>query len=356
MDLNDPTITCAVNITWTDVQGQSVRRVVHKIAALKLIRNDLREIFIEVSTDKTKPIKLKLAGIAVHKKFMNEGKASINFTKERCTLFISNAPPGNLLLFLKTIFVKISGEKSLDPAEMQKKIRSHLLSGLPTKFEEISPISNKDLLRTKKLDVGKSTPTTPSPPPKTMKRKIDEDGAVPPPAAKKLYSTAPLGDEAAILNEEQNEVYQSCLKGHNVFFTGSAGKCSCCDPFLSMIDTILCSCPSGTGKSFLLKRIISALAPEGTVATASTGVAACLIGGVTLHQFAGIGDGEASLKRCYELASRPVISQTWRKCKRLIIDEISMVDGEYFDVSSVQLNSIGRFTLSNVFLSSIPEN
>lgn len=72
---------------------------------------------------------------------------------------------------------------------------------------------------------------------------------------------------------------------------------------------------------------------EGTVATASTGVAACLIGGVTLHAFAGIGDGESSLKRCYELASRPVISQGWRKCKRLIIDEISMVDGEYFDVS-----------------------
>lgn len=52
-----------------------------------------------------------------------------------------------------------------------------------------------------------------------------------------------------------------------------------------------------------------------------------------MHAFAGIGDGEASLKRCYELASRPVISQGWRKCKRLIIDEISMVDGEYFDVS-----------------------
>lgn len=76
---------------------------------------------------------------------------------------------------------------------------------------------------------------------------------------------------------------------------------------------------------------------EGTVATASTGVAACLIGGVTLHAFCGIGDGESSLKRCYELASRPVISQGWRKCKRLIIDEISMVDGEYFDVSFLHI-------------------
>lgn len=58
-----------------------------------------------------------------------------------------------------------------------------------------------------------------------------------------------------------------------------------------------------------------------------------LLGGVTLHSFAGIGGGDASLQRCYDLASRPVISQIWRKCKRLIIDEISMVDGDYFQVN-----------------------
>lgn len=67
--------------------------------------------------------------------------------------------------------------------------------------------------------------------------------------------------------------------------------------------------------------------------TASTGVAACLIGGVTLHSFAGIGAGDHSLKRSIELASRPAAAQTWRKCKRLIIDEISMVDANFFDVS-----------------------
>lgn len=57
-------------------------------------------------------------------------------------------------------------------------------------------------------------------------------------------------------------------------------------------------------------------------------------GGVTLHSFAGIGSGESGLRRCYELAERSGIN--WRKCKRLIIDEISMVDGEYFEVNFIQ--------------------
>ena len=63
------------------------------------------------------------------------------------------------------------------------------------------------------------------------------------------------------------------------------------------------------------------------------------LGGVTLHAFAGIGSGEASLKRCYDLASRAASSQIWRKCKILIIDEISMVDGEYFEVNSNKIST-----------------
>lgn len=66
------------------------------------------------------------------------------------------------------------------------------------------------------------------------------------------------------------------------------------------------------------------------------GVAACHIGGITLHQFAGIGRGEATLENCYTMASKPAKAQIWRKCRHLIIDEISMIDGKYFEVNTVE--------------------
>lgn len=47
---------------------------------------------------------------------------------------------------------------------------------------------------------------------------------------------------------------------------------------------------------------------------------------------AGIGSGQASVDHCIELARRPHVQQAWRKCRHLVIDEISMVDGMFFEV------------------------
>lgn len=294
-----------------------------KLATLRLLRNSSRQMLIEVAADKTTPIKLNICGINVHKKFMTEGKASIKFAKDNCTLYLTNAPPGILMNFLKTLFIKMtSNVDENNSKDVQKKLRAHFLSEKPSAFEDISPVTNTELMRAKKLALSKSTITTPSPP-QSKKRRM-ENGSLRGPAPKKLLadSTSTTAvNEKLELNDEQNAVLRACLQGKSIFFTGSAG----------------------TGKSFLLRKIISTFPPDGTVGTASTGVAACLIGGVTLHSFCGIGSGEASLKRCYELASRPNSASTWRKCKRLIIDEISMVDGEYFE----KIEAVARFIRGN---------
>lgn len=139
------------------------------------------------------------------------------------------------------------------------------------------------------------------------------------------------------LSEEQTKVLEMVVEGKkNVFFTGAAG----------------------TGKSVLLKEIIKQLrekhesanravtdvAETGRKVTrvavcASTGLAACHIGGVTLHSFAGIGLGkenvDALLKKIRK--NRKSLNR-WRNIKVLVLDEVSMVDGVLFD----KLNEIGK--------------
>ncbi|KAL4771936.1 PIF1-like helicase-domain-containing protein [Aspergillus nidulans var. acristatus] len=79
------------------------------------------------------------------------------------------------------------------------------------------------------------------------------------------------------LSDEQKHVLKAVVeKGKSIFFTGSAG----------------------TGKSVLMREIIKKLRdkyrkePDRIAVTASTGLAACNIEGVTLHSFAGIGLGK----------------------------------------------------------------
>lgn len=83
------------------------------------------------------------------------------------------------------------------------------------------------------------------------------------------------------LSEEQKAVLDAVVdRQKSIFFTGSAG----------------------TGKSVLMREIIKKLRdkyrkePDRVAVTASTGLAACHIEGVTLHSFAGIGLGKEPAK------------------------------------------------------------
>lgn len=45
----------------------------------------------------------------------------------------------------------------------------------------------------------------------------------------------------------------------------------------------------------------------------------------------GIGSGSAPLEQCIEMAQRPGVLPHWTTCRHLIIDEISMVEAQFFD-------------------------
>lgn len=117
-----------------------------------------------------------------------------------------------------------------------------------------------------------------------------------------------------ILSAEQEYVLQLAKEGKSIFFTGSAG----------------------TGKSVLLRAIIKALKTKhgksAVAVTASTGLAACNIGGITVHSFAGFGLGKGKAPDLLKMVRRNrKASMRWNYTNVLVIDEISMIDAKLFE-------------------------
>lgn len=131
------------------------------------------------------------------------------------------------------------------------------------------------------------------------------------------------------LSEEQKGVLTAVVdEGKSIFFTGSAG----------------------TGKSVLMKSIITKLRtkytkePDRVAVTASTGLAAVNIDGTTLHSFAGIGLGkEPATELIKKVRRNPKTRQRWIRTKVLIVDEVSMIDGDLFD----KLEQVARIVRNN---------
>ncbi|KAJ5498897.1 DNA helicase PIF1 ATP-dependent [Penicillium expansum] len=134
---------------------------------------------------------------------------------------------------------------------------------------------------------------------------------------------------SVFLSDEQRAVLDAVVdRGKSMFFTGSAG----------------------TGKSVLMREIIAKLRnkyrkePDRIAVTASTGLAACNIGGVTLHSFAGIGLGKEPVPELVKkIKKNQKARNRWLRTKVLVVDEVSMVDGDLFD----KLEEIARRIRNN---------
>lgn len=117
------------------------------------------------------------------------------------------------------------------------------------------------------------------------------------------------------LSDEQKAIHDAAVYGRkSVFFTGTAG----------------------TGKSVVLRAIIESLrrvhGAHRVAVTASTGLAACHIGGVTLHSEFNIGLGDKNAEYYIkQIKSQQKNYQKLNSFAVLIIDEISMIDAKLFD-------------------------
>ncbi|KAI0085667.1 PIF1-like helicase-domain-containing protein [Irpex rosettiformis] len=126
---------------------------------------------------------------------------------------------------------------------------------------------------------------------------------IPPPSPAANIVTVPdLGDLGGYsnLSSEQKAVLSKVVAGQSIFFTGAAG----------------------TGKSFLLREIVSwARSTYGTdkvAITASTGLAAVNIGGCTLYSWAGIGLGKKPPEALLRIINNASWGENERTKKRFI--------------------------------------
>ncbi|MBT5016928.1 AAA family ATPase [Candidatus Peregrinibacteria bacterium] len=111
---------------------------------------------------------------------------------------------------------------------------------------------------------------------------------------------------------KQNTAFRILQSGHNVYLGGSAG----------------------TGKTHLLNRFIDHLKEEMVMVgiTASTGIAATHLNGITIHSWSGLGIREQlSHDDIKKLRKRHYLRQRIIDTEVLIIDEISMLSAEQLD-------------------------
>lgn len=118
------------------------------------------------------------------------------------------------------------------------------------------------------------------------------------------------------LSPEQSQAVEKVLQGHSIFLTGAAG----------------------CGKTQTIKAITEALGYRDIAygLTASTGSAAVLIEGKTVHSFLGIGLGDKA-PGFYLEALKPKKLRQLKRMQVLIIDEISMISQELFEFISEYL-------------------
>ncbi|XP_039721238.1 ATP-dependent DNA helicase PIF1 isoform X2 [Pteropus medius] len=308
VECEDAELRCRVAVEELSPGGQPRRRQALRTAELSLGRNERRELMLRLQAPGPagRPRCYPLRAARLFTRFAATGRSTLRLPAEGAPrtgavqLLLSDAPPDRLRRFLRMLRVKLVAAPGPPPTSA----RTQLLGPRPRDFVTISPVQAEELRRAAPTRVLDTTLVKQSMEPRAGAEPSTETPRWPLPVKRlNLPSTKPQ------LSEEQAAVLRVILKGQSIFFTGSAG----------------------TGKSYLLKRILGSLPPTGTVATASTGVAACHIGGTTLHAFAGIGSGQAPLAQCVALAQRPSVRQGWLSCQRLVIDEISMVEAALFD-------------------------
>ena len=123
--------------------------------------------------------------------------------------------------------------------------------------------------------------------------------------------------EGIVWTPEHKKAYRLFCQGRSFFLSG----------------------PAGVGKSTLINEIKQYFKPEQIAITGSTGMAAILLGGVTLHMFAGVFSTSATpetLVRKMTSAKKKEVAEV----EVLVMDEVSMLNADTLDTVDAILQEV----------------
>jgi ATP-dependent DNA helicase PIF1 len=126
----------------------------------------------------------------------------------------------------------------------------------------------------------------------------------------------PLEKKLGQLIGKQMEAFHTFLSGRSFCLTG----------------------PGGTGKSYIIKHIQEHCKTNNIpcAITALTGVASSLIGGQTLHKWSGLGLMDKRIDTMVAIIKKsPAALARWESIKVLVIDEVSMMNQDMFELLNV---------------------
>ncbi len=129
----------------------------------------------------------------------------------------------------------------------------------------------------------------------------------------------------SLLSMTQERALDILKTGANVFLTGEPGA----------------------GKTFVINKYVAWLEAAGlsVAVTASTGIAATHIGGMTIHSWSGVGIKDSLSPQDLEaISGRERIVKRAKAAHVLVIDEISMLDGKVLDMVDQILKTVRQST------------